>query len=231
MPKPSEIITTVANLMNDATQSIYNNIVCLPYFNLALDELQEIFELNDIPITHETSASILIPSGIKRLGFDTNPSLPSDLIEILQLWESSVGQNQWCPMSKKDFIPHYLQDNTLISQFLIWSWQHGRIELIAANAPNDLKIDYIAAMFNTPILIKDINVNLPFTNVKTYLEYKTAALCAMFVAENESRAMSLDSLTGTALSRALGIPIKGQQSIVTRRRPFRASFKRRGVSF
>ncbi len=92
-------------------------------------------------------------------------------------------------------------------------------------------MDYTANMFNTPILIGNIGVNLPFTNVKTYLEYKTAALCAMFIAENESRAVALDSLTGTALSRALGIPIKGMQSIVTRRRPFRHSFKHRGTSY
>lgn len=217
--------------MNDFTQSVYTNPVCLPFFNLALDELQELFELNDIPVTHETSASILIPAGIRRLGFDTTPALPSDLIEIQQLWESFAGLNQWCPMTPKEFIPHYLQDNTQISQFLIWAWKGGRIELIPANGPNDLKIDYIGKIFNTPILIKDINVNLPFINVKTYLEYKTAALCAMFIAENESRAIALDSLTGTALGRALGVPIKGQQSIITRRRPFRASYKHRGVTF
>jgi hypothetical protein len=231
MPKPSEIITTVAGLMNDSAQVVYTNSVCLPYLNLSLDELQELYELNGIPTTNETSAAIKILKGIDKLGFDTNPALPSDLIEIQQLWESPAGLNQWTPVVKRETIPHYLEDNTTISQFLLWAWEHGRIRLIAANSDNDLKIDYTASLFNTPILIKDINVNLPFTNVKTYLEYKTAALCAMFIAENESRAMSLDSLTGSALSRALGIPIKGMQSIVTRRRPFRQSFKSRGTSY
>lgn len=231
MPKPSEIITAVANLMNDSTQSVYDNATCLPFLNLSLDELQEVYELNGIPITNETSAAIVIPSGINRLGFDTIPSLPSDLIEIQQLWESATTLNKWVPMVKKDIIPHYLEDGTTISQFLIWSWEHGRIALIGANATIDIKIDYTASIFNTPILIKDIAVNLPFSNVKTYLEYKTAALCAMFIAENESRAIALDSLTGNALSRALGIPIKGMQSVVTRRKPFRHSYKHRGTSF
>jgi len=217
--------------MNDSAQSLYTNTVCLPFLNLSLDELQELYEINGIPVTNETSAAIKIKAGINRLGFDTTPALPSDLIEIQQLWESTSGLNQWTPMIKKEIIPHYLEDNTTISMFLIWAWEHGRVALIAANADNDLKIDYTASLFNTPILIKDINVNLPFTNVKTYLEYKTAALCAMFIAENESRAVALDSLTGTALSRALGIPIKGMQSIVTRRRPFRHSFKHRGVNY
>lgn len=231
MPKPSDIITTVAGLMNDFSQSQYTNTACLPFFNLSLDELQEIYELNDIPITHNTSAAIKIPAGIDRIGFDTTPALPSNLIEISELWESTSGLNRWTPMSKREFLPNYLRDNTTISMFLIWDMENGRIKLISANADIDLKIDYIGSLFNTPILIKDINVNLPFTNVKTYLEYKTAALSAMFIAENESRAVALDSLAGTALSRALGIPIKGMQSVITRRRPFRASFKRRGVSY
>lgn len=230
MPKPSEIITTVSVLMNDSSQSVYTNAACLPLLNLSLDELQELFELNDIPVTNETSAAITIPTGVSRLGFDTTPALPSDLIEIKQLWESPNGLNQWTPIDKKETIPHYLEDNTAISMFLIWALQHGRISLVAANSAIDLKIDYIGSLFNTPILIKDINVNLPFTNVKTYLEYKTAALCAMFIAENESRALALDSLARTALSRSLGIPVKGMQSIVTRRRPFRHSFKHSGAN-
>lgn len=230
MPKPSEIITTVAGLMNDFSQSLYTNDSCLPFFNLALDELQEIFEQNDIPVTHNTSIAIRIPTGVDRLGFDTTPAFPSDLIEVSQLWESPSGLDQWIPMTKREFLPHYF-NNVPISFFRIWDLEHGRVRLIAANTPIDLKIDYIGSLFNTPILIKDIDVNLSFTNIKTYLEYKTAALCAMFIAENESRALALDSLTGSALSRALGIPIKGMQSVVTRRRPFRASFKRRGTVY
>jgi hypothetical protein len=232
MPTPNDIITAVSGLMNDSSQSQYTNAVCLPFLNLALDELQELFEINGIPVTNETSAPpITLTAGVNRLGFDTTPSLPTDLIEIQQLWESTSGLNKWTPMVKKEFIPHYLEDNTTISMFLIWAWEHGSINLIPSNADNDIKIDYTANMFNTPIPIANISINLPFTNVKTYLEYKTAALCAMFIAENESRAIALDSLTGTALSRALGIPIKGMQSIVTRRRPFRSSYKRRGVSY
>lgn len=231
MPKPSAIISTAAALMNDRIQTLYTNTECLPYLNLALDELQEIFELNDIPITNETSVTIPIKSGIFRIGHDTVPALPSDLIEIKQLFESPSGQEQWTPMTKFEFLPHTLENGQLISQFLLWAWDKGRIRLIPANANNDIKMDYTASMFNTPILIANINVNLPFTNIGTYLDYKTAALCAMFIAENETRALALDSLAGTALNRALGIPVKGMQQIVTRRRPFRASFKQRRVNF
>lgn len=237
MPAPSDIIATVSGLMNDFSQSQYTNAVCLPMLNLALNELQEVFELNSIPVTNETSAILTVPAQINpsqinvQIGIATNPALPADLIEIQQLWESPTGLNQWTPLTKREFLPHYLEDGTTISMFLIWAWEHGQINLIASNQINDLKMDYTANMFNTPISIANIGVNLPFTNVGTYLDYKTAALCAFFIAENPERATALDSLAGNALSRSLGISVKGMQSITTRRRPFRYSYKRRGVSY
>lgn len=231
MPKPSAIITTVAALMNDTEQSVYTNEACLPYLNLALGILQEIFELNNIPVTNKTSTAILVKAGVNKIGFDTTPALPSSLVEIQELWESPVGQNQWTRMNKEEFIPHYLQDNTSINQFLIWVWKEQAIELIAANADNQIKLDYIGSIFNTPILIINIDVNIPIINIQTFLEFQTAALCAFFVAENESRYTVLNGMSGEALGRALGIPVKGMQQILTRRRPFRAAFKRRGVNY
>lgn len=228
MPKPSYMMGVVATLMNDTARTFYTDQIVLPYFNLALDTLQELYELNGLPITNETSFAITIPAGIGKIGFGTVPALPSDLIEIQQLWESSSGLNQWLPMDKKDFIPHYLEDTTTISQFLIWSWKHQTIEVIPANQPNDLKIDYVASIFNTPILLQNVNVNMPFTNIGTFLEFMTAAYTSMFSAENEVRAQELTGLAGQALSRALGIPIKGMQSIPIRRRPFRFALKNRG---
>lgn len=229
MSTPSEIITTVAALMNDASQNEYTNSACLPYFNLALNGLQEIFELNDIPVTHVSSSTIIIPDGTSEIGFATTPSLPSTLIEIAQLWESPAGQEQWTPMIKKEFIPHYLQDGIEISQFLIWAWKGQKIEVIPANVDINLKIDYIGSIFATPITMAFIDVDLAVLNTTTYLMYKTAALCAMFIAENETRAMALNGEAGMAIDRSLGISVKGMQSIVTRRRPFRATFKHRGV--
>lgn len=232
MPRPSEIFPIVAILMNDSAQTNYTNTAILPMFNLALDVLQENFELNGLPITKRTtSAPITIKAGVGRLGFDTTPALPADLIDIQQLWESPSGLNIWTEMVQKDFLPHYDEDGTQLSQFLIWAWESQRIILIPANQDNDLKIDYIGNIFGTPILIANIEVNLPFTNIKTYLEFETAAMCALFIAENPSRAQELDTLAGQAISRTMGIQVKGMQSTVVRRRPFRYSYKRRGTAY
>lgn len=231
MPTPRAIISTVAALMNDAAQTQYTETAVLPYFNLALDILQEIYELNGLPVVDKTSAAITVPAGVTRIGYDTVPALPGNLIEIEQLWESFPGQNWWIPVTKKQFLPHYLENDTLISQFLIWAWKDSAINVIPTNAAEDIKIDYIASIFNTPIVIANINVNLPFTNIKTYLEFETAALCAIYIAENAERAGLLAAQSVDALSRALGIPIKGMQSIVTRRRPFRSSLRNRGMIY
>ena len=56
MPKPSEIVSSVASLMNDTAQTLYTNAAVLPYLNLALDDLQEIFQHNNVPVTNEMTA-------------------------------------------------------------------------------------------------------------------------------------------------------------------------------
>ena len=227
MPKPNEIIDMVASLMNDTAQTIYTDAACLPYLNMALDDLQEIFEQNNIPVTNEVSAAMTIPAGVSRLGFGTVPALPSDLVEIQRAYERSSGVIPWIPMTRKEFIPKQYEDQE-ISQFLWWSWVDQEMRFIPATADIDIKLDYVQRIFNTPIAIADIAVNLPVVNVKQYLGYSTAALCSMFIGENETRAQALESKAQQALDRELGIPIKGRQAITTRRQPFMGSYRRRG---
>lgn len=232
---PAQIISAVAALMNDVAQQRYTNAAVLPYLNMALDILQEVFEQNSLPMTSETTSSaITVPSSTNIntfIGFNTTPPLPANLIEIQEVWESPSGQNQWTRMDKRDYIPHYLENGQQISQFLIWAWEQQNIVVISANQDNDIKIDYIANLFDTPLTIGSINVALPYINIKTFLEFETAALCAYFIAENESRAGILEGKAASALDRSLGIQVKALQSISIRRKPFRSSYKTRGRTF
>lgn len=234
MPTPAEIIDMVASLQNDTEQTLYTDIACLPYLNMALDELQEIYEQNNISVTNETSAVITIPvsalPGTTVIGYSTVPALPSNLVEIQQLWERLSGVDPFVPMTKVEFIPHYLEQQ-LVSQLQFWAWLDSEITLLNSNQANDIKIDYVKSIFATPLTMASVNVDLglKFKNVKTYLGYKTGALCSMYIGANETRATALNGQAEEALSRALGISIKGRQAINTRRRPFRASYKRRSV--
>lgn len=226
MATPAQIMSRAAALMNDSIQSVYTNEACLPYLNMALDELQEYYELNNVPVLNHSSSVITVPHGVSVIGFNTTPSLPVDLVEIQSLYESEVGQQSWSLMSPRNFI-HPTKDE--INSFIVYSWMNNQINLIACNRDTDLKIDYVASIFPTDILIGSINTNYPVPNIKSFLAYKTAALLAQYIGENETRSAELNGLAQLALDRALGISTKSRQSILTRRRPFRAAFKSRGM--
>lgn len=229
---PKGIIETVSSLMNDTNQVQYTNENCLPYLNIALRDLQEIFEQNGITYTYEVSDAIEVPAGtdVVRRTFGP-PQLPSGLIEIKQLWERQHGVDPYIPMVRKEFLPHNLE-GPATSQFGIWAWINDEIRLLPASQDNDLKIDYIKSMFTLPLTLDQINFNFPFVNCEQYLAFRTASLCSLYIGENETRAQFLSSDAEIAKDRVLTIWTKGKQSITTRRRPFRASYKgRRGWLF
>jgi len=230
-----DVTIRAAALLNDANQDEYTDSVQLPYLNMSLSELQEIFEQNNIPSTQTSSAVINVPAGVDEVGFAPDPPiadtpyLPDDLVEINELFESREGQNNWMRVDKREYLTkNLIPGGTETSYFGIWAWLDQKIKLIAANADNDLKLDYIKSLF-VPIDIDTITDDLIILNSATFLQYRTAALCAEFVGENPSRAASLNSNASLALDRTLGISTKGKQSIVYRRRPFRAAWKRRGI--
>jgi hypothetical protein len=230
MPVPSTIISNqVAPLMNDAALTQYNNESCLPYFNIALRELQEVFQENNIPVTNEVSSVLTIPASTIVIAFvGTTPILPAGLVEIQQLWESDDSGNTWTPMIRKEFIPHSLEQPELDS-FMIWAWVDNEIRLPPASSILYLKIDYIKNLFTLPTIETiDTDLGANFINLESFLGYRTAGLCARFIGENPTRADQLDGNATDSLARALNIPTKGRQAIMTRRRPFRSSYKMRG---
>lgn len=229
MPSPnilaSSVMDKAAALMNDVAKQEYTYTVQLPYLEIALQDLKKELQLNNSPVTNEVSAVIEVDAGVSSIGFGgVDPKLPDNLIEIQQLWESPRGTNTWTPMTRMEFLPHYI-DDVETNQFLIWTWQDNRIVFPEADANNDLKLDYIQDLFTGDI---DENTDILVINSDSYLQYHTAALLAKFCAENDTRAETLESEARAALDKMLGIDNKGRQQIVTRRRPFRATWKGRG---
>lgn len=215
-----------ASLLNDTARTIYTYAAQVPYLNIALQELQEYFELNNIPVTQTTSAVIQVDAGFTEIVYNGVgiPTLPSDMIEPQQLWERTRNIDPYIPMSKRDFLPHYME-GIQTSQFIFYVWQDQKIKLLAANANNDIKIDYIKELFAT--VTNEFSL-INVINARTFLGYRTAALCAEFIERNKSSSDALNSYAALAMDRATGIGAKGKQNIATRRRPFRAAYKRRG---
>lgn len=220
-----DVVDKSAALLNDASKSIYTFTAQLPYLNLALQELQEEYELNEVPVTDTVSAVIQIDAGVDHIGFNNpaGPELPADLIEPQVLWERNRDINPFVPMTKVDVLPRWME-GTEINQFIFYVWQTNQIKLLPSNQDNDIKMDYIRNLF-VDVLQEDDLIRV--INAASFLEYKTAGLCAEFIAENKTRANDLYGMAAMALNRATGISAKGRQSITTRRRPFRSSYKRR----
>src|SRR5687768_18410043 len=108
------IMNASAALNNDAARSIYTYAAQLPYLNMALKELQEFFQLNAVAVTDATSAELEVEAGVTEIGFATaTVQLPSDLVEIQQIWQSGDGDDAWVPMTKVNFLPVYLEGQTV----------------------------------------------------------------------------------------------------------------------
>jgi hypothetical protein len=222
------VMDFAAARLNDASRQIYTYAVQLPFLNIALYELQEIYEANNIPVTDTTSVVIDVDAasaGFVEISFDDGvasaPFLPDDLIEIKVAWESPRDLNQWTPMTRLDFLPQY-QIGAQINQFVYYQWATNQMKMLAANADNDIKLDYIRSLF---IEIEDESTDLLVQNSISFLGNRTASLIASDIEENTERSQRLygDALGG--LDRALTIPTKGRQRITIRRKPFRAGYK------
>ena len=230
----AQVMDKVASLMNDTAKTTYTYQAQLPYLNMAFDELQESFELNNIPVTNQTtSPPILVPAGtitigpVDGQGMTPAPNYPIDLIEIQGLYERLAGSSEpYVPMAQREFLPHSI-DGLPTSALQYWIFQDQQIKMIGALTPREVKIDYIKAIFQDDLVSCSI---IGIINARSFLYYRTASLCSQFIGENESRASDLNSYAELALDRTTGISVKGKQAITTRRRPFMSSYKRRSFT-
>lgn len=220
------VMNKAAVLMNDAARSVYTYVIQVPYLQTAMQELQEYFELHSLPVTETVSAVIQMDAGDTTIAYDASPApeLPDDFVEPQQLWERTRNIDPWIPMTRRDYLPHQLE-GVLTSQFIYFVWQKQEIKVLPSNQDNDIKIDYIRQLFTE---ITDENSVINIVNARTFLEFRTAALLAEFIEKDVNNANRLNGFASAAMDRATGITVKGKQTIMTRRRPFRAAYKRGG---
>lgn len=228
----TQVVEFAQARLNDPTGQVYSTTVCLPFLNIALNELELEYQKNNIPVTDQTTSDPIevdaAAEGILEIPFDITGAtgvpdfLPDDLIEVKVLWESPRGLNQWTPMTKLDYLPEW-QISQQINQFVNYQWATNCIKVIAANADNDLKMDYVRRLF---LPVTDVEEYILVQNSLSFLGNRVASFVAYDIEENKERGDRLyNDAFGMGLASALQIPTKGRQRITTRRRPFRASFK------
>ncbi len=219
-PIVADILDRSAVLLNDSAKTQYTYAVQLPFYNMAQDDLQEQMELNNVPVTNELSTAIVVAAGTVVV---TSATYPADLIEIQRISERLNGSAEdYVLMSRREFLPPFVEQT---ESLIWWTWQNQEIRFIGATTPRQLLLGYIASRL--PV-VTSTATSITLINARSFLQYRTAALCAEFIGENKTRADDLNSNAGISLSNFLGINTKGRQSIAVRRRPFMMAYKNRG---
>lgn len=231
----SDVLDLTASLMNDTAKQKFTYAAMLPYFNMALQDLQLKLELNEVGVSEQTAAAVTVTKGVTSIvaSSTTLPTYPADLVEIQQLWERLAGSNDpFVPMFKRDFLPHYL-DNIQTDCLVYWTWLNQEIQMIGATTDREVKIDYIKQYFANSVSTTTAAVDV--INARTFLMYRTAGLCAQYIGENATRAEALnndawgpDHESG-AMGDLLAINIKGKQDVQVRRKPFLSGYKMRST--
>lgn len=223
-----EVMDRSAALMNDPDLTDYTYEAQLPYLNMAIDELIEMMEESNNSPSNKTSDVIEIAVGeyqITPAESATTPHYPEDLVEIQEVRERLSGTTDpFVLMTRRESITEFPATSALV----YWTWENQIIKFNpnGATTDRDIQLFYIAKNLTNA---ENENSIIGMINAKSFLTYKTAALCAQFIGENESRAALLDGKAEKAAERLMNLDNKGRQQMVTRRRPFRASYKARGM--
>lgn len=225
--RADEVMDRSAALMNDPAKTDYTYDAQLPYLNMAIDDLMEQLEESNASPSNKTAAVITLTAGLDRLTpieSETLPHYPYDLVEIQQIGERTAGtSSDFAPMTRRDYPPNV----TATAYLLVWAWEDQEIRFNSNGATGDLELEL--KYIRQPIQLAQNEYSMIGTiGTRSYLSFKTAALCAMFIGENETRAGVLEDQANKAIERLLNINSKGRQAIYTRRRPFRAAYKSRG---
>ena len=222
-----DVMDRAAALMNDPAKTDYTYAAQLPYLNMAIDELVESLEESNSSPTNMTSSTITVAVGesmITPTEHATAPHYPVDLIEIQEVGERLAGtEDSFLPLSRREFPQAFPASNSL----LFWAWEDQCIKFNPNGATSDREVQlrYVRAAISQAIT--ELSV-IGTINARSFLAYRTASLCSMYIGENPTRASALDSDAEAALERITGINNKGRQQIMTRHRPFRAAYKSRG---
>lgn len=130
----TQIFDIVRGLVNDVNAELWTDTVLLTRLPLPHYALQSALRLADCPVMKKRSSAITVASG------NTTVTLPSDLIEPIELRENTVagGYTTANPVTYQDPLPAASAAATLV----YWQWDGAAVNLVAASANRDVFIDY-----------------------------------------------------------------------------------------
>lgn len=215
-----EIMNMAAALLNDAPRSLYTYVAQIPMLKLACQMLEDECDAHEHQINLISEYETIVTAGSR------NPSLPENFFVPITLQERQSGST-----SDADYVPITEVPNvddlrrvgtTSLNE---WDYRHNCINFVPATTDREVRIYYWRSL--TPLV--DETTNLVIKRGQTYLEFKTAALCARFIGSaNINKADALDVHAQSALDTFLTLIVKNNQGKRRRRLPFRT---RRAVGY
>ena len=206
------VITEIQGLLNDPTGSIYPQQALFPILNKAYRELQTKLTALGISVTKEVLSAIPLLAGSKVL--DDGAGLPTDFLYPIELGERLLGSfDKYVPMEEREWEP----DSKPQQGLGCWTFREESLKFPGATTDREILLRYFKSLGS----LSDVNTPIMITESQTWLAQRSAALAALLIGVNPSRAEALiTDLYGFngAWEDFKAIHVKKQQSIPVRRR-------------
>lgn len=210
-----QVAYEVAILLNDVGQVEFTEALALAYIRKVLEELDLTLQENQVAfIQTAISSDTTVPA--------TTSGAPAvititDMIEPMQVLEHGVGEDfnaSFVPMQRRNWFPTEYPNSTL--QY--WVFNAGILQLFYCTAPRVVRVHYMRGLATSTTPPSNYAINVP--HMRSFIEYRTAALMAAFQGENRTRAEDLNAQAEAAKETGLSNLIKEKQFNPVRRRPY-----------
>lgn len=205
------VMLRAAAHLNDLNQLVYNNTVLLPFFQMALDELQEELSVYEIGDMKKVSITIQVPAGSTVI-----PQMPTDFLETISILERPAGGGgHWREIKEWRNIDSNVTNSTEILQ---WSERSSNIYINPPMSDREIILEYISIMnpTNNSSAVIDIETS------RRYLALVTARNAARDLGNSITKAQTYDADIARARDRLTRrLQKKSQHSMGVRRRAYR----------
>jgi len=212
----SDVCLTAAVWCHDPNQRTYTTAKLLEMLKQAQRDLQDALILNDNAYLKEKYSSVIdVAANAASI-----VTIPTDFVDPIKLWERPDGGNsdQWQEVDIVEFI----EDETLYPEIRYMQWQDDTMKINPPTTAREVRLFYHSGL----TLVSGPTSVIPEQDWYSYLGFRTAAIAAVVIGENETRGAMLQSEAELALATLLSRGVKDNQAFPTRPLGYRSRQRR-----
>lgn len=203
-----------ASMLNDSAKELYTYAKQLPHLRRANEFLENLLISCGVSIQRRGGVTITVVAAPGPIDLSNIVGYPSDMLLPINVLGRRDSSDVWIPITETAWEP----DIPATSSIDFWSFHDGVIFIPGVTASRELKINYWRQL--SAIVSEGSNEEI--SGSKTYLEAKTAELCARYIGQNREIADDLLNIEVAPAQDLLeGIYIKNTQGTRARRMRFK----------